>query len=129
MNENAPQLHDDPVDEYIARQETEFQETLRTLRAIIRSEAPDVEERIAYQVPAYKRHYMLVSFGVTKNACSFYVQSPPLVERMASELSGLRVSGATIHFQPGAPLPEAIIRKIVRERIREDDERFVARTK
>jgi uncharacterized protein YdhG (YjbR/CyaY superfamily) len=111
------------VDEYIAAQEPDFQQTLRELRALIREEAPDAEERIAYQVPAYKLHYMLVSFGVTKSACSFYTQSPALVEQMKEELRGVKVSGATLHFPPGQPLPEEPLRRLIRARIEENEAR------
>ena len=116
------------VDEYITAQTPAFQPTLRELRAIIRNEAPDAEERIAYGVPAYRRHYGLVSFGVTKNTCSFYTQSPGLVEHMQDELRHVKVSGATLHFPPGEPLPEELLRQIIRTRIQEDDTRAAART-
>lgn len=125
MHSNQPAT----VDEYIAVQQPEFQQTLCDLRAIIRAEAPDAEERIAYRIPAYKLHYMLVSFGVTRKACSFYTQSPDLVARMQDELQGQQVSGATIHFPPGEPLPETLIRTIVRARIRENEERVAAKRK
>ncbi len=115
------------VDEFIAAEEPIFQETLNELRAIILSEAPQTKERIAYQVPAYKYHYMLVSFGVTKKSCSFYVQSPPLMREMADQLSGLSVSGTTLHFAPGEPLPEPVIRDIIRARMRENEERAAKR--
>ena len=111
------------VDDYIAAQPPAFQQTLQELRAIIRDEAPDAEERISYRVPAYKLHYMLISFGVTKSACSLYTQSPGLVKRLAADLQGQTVSGATLHFPPDEPLPEDLIRKIVRERIKEDEAR------
>ena len=111
------------VDEYIQAQPPVVQQTLNELRAIIRSEVPQAEERIAYQVPAYKYLYMLVSFGVSKKACSFYVQSPGLVKEMADKLVGQKVSGATIHFTPGEPLPESLIREIVRARMRENEAR------
>jgi uncharacterized protein YdhG (YjbR/CyaY superfamily) len=111
------------VDDFIAAQPPTFQQTLNELRAIIRDEAPDAEERISYRVPAYKLNYMLISFGVTKSACSLYTQSPGLVERMSDELQGQRVSGTTLHFPPGEPLPEKLIRKIIRERIKEDEAR------
>jgi len=111
------------VDDFIAAQPPTFQQTLNELRAIIRDEAPDAEERISYRVPAYKLNYMLISFGVTNSACSLYTQSPGLVERMSDELQGQRVSGTTLHFPPGEPLPEKLIRKIIRERIKEDEAR------
>jgi hypothetical protein len=45
--------------------------------------------------------------------------SPALMKAMAGELGGARVSGATIHFTPEKPLPEALIERIVRERMKE----------
>ena len=45
--------------------------------------------------------------------------SPPLMEAMAQELKGVKVSGATIHFTPEKPLPKDLIQRIVRERVKE----------
>jgi len=111
------------VDEYIGRQPEPFQESLREIRAIIQSEIPAAEERISYQIPCFKYLYMLVGFGVTKNACSLYTMNPDLVAKMKDELKGVKYSGATIHFPPGEPLPEMLIRKIVRTRVKENEEK------
>lgn len=64
---------------------------------------PEVKERIAYRIPVY----------------SLYTMSPRLVEDMRSELMDVRVSGATIHFTPEEPIPEALVVKILRARIQE----------
>jgi uncharacterized protein YdhG (YjbR/CyaY superfamily) len=118
------------IDEFIAAQEERFHEPLRQLRSIISSEAPGAEERISYQVPTFRyQHYMLVGFGVTRSACSFYTMSPNLVKRMASELEGHDYSGSTVHFPPDQPLPEELIRTIVRARVRENRERAAAKGK
>jgi hypothetical protein len=38
---------------------------------------------------------------------------------MADEFKGFNVSGATLHFTPQKPLPEELIVRILRERMRE----------
>ena len=115
------------IEEYIASQAVEFQATLRRLRAIIKSEAPDAEELISYQIPSFKYLYMLVGYGATKKGCSFYAMSPGLVNEMSEQLKGQKVSGTTLHLSPKDPVPEALIRQIVRNRIRENEARAAAR--
>jgi len=109
------------IDEYIAMQPEAFRPTLHQLRSIIRSLAPNATESISYQVPCFKHHYMLVGIGVNKNFSSLYTMSPPLVKKMKDDLKGVKLSGATIHFSPGVPLPVALIEKIVRARIQENE--------
>ena len=69
---------------------------MERLRAIIQSEAPEAEELIAYQVPCFKDRYLLVSFGVTKKACSFFTMSPELVAKDERERGEGRVTEETV---------------------------------
>ncbi len=114
-----------PIDDYIARQPEIYRPTLEELRSIVKSLVPDAEELFSYQVGCFKHHQMLVGIGVTKDYCSLYTMSPPLVKQMkeSDELKGMKVSGATIHFAPDQALPVELIRKIVKTRIRENEER------
>ena len=41
------------------------------------------------------------------------------MKAMAEELTGIKISGATIHFTPETPLSRELIEKIVRERMKE----------
>lgn len=109
------------VKEYIARQPEEYRATLEELRSLILSVAPDAEEVISYQVPCFKYHYMMVGLGVNKNFCSLYVMNPSLVKELKSEFKKGRVSGSTIHFEPGEKLPAALIKKIVKTRMKENE--------
>ncbi|HET6768667.1 MAG TPA: DUF1801 domain-containing protein, partial [Chitinophagaceae bacterium] len=52
------------VDEYVAAQSKAVQAALNKLRSTIRSAAPEAEEVISYQMPAYKHYGMLVYFAV-----------------------------------------------------------------
>ena len=63
----------------------------------------------------------LVSFGAGKSHLSFYVQSPTVMEAHREELASYSTSKGTVHFAPGAPLPNGLVRKLVRARIAEID--------
>lgn len=116
-NGTGPQI----IDDYIAMQPQPFQSTLNEPRSIVRSAAPQATELISYQVPSFKWHYMLVGFGVNKKFCSLYPMSSTLTKKMADDLTGIRLSGTTLHFIPGEPLPKALIEKIVRMRLQENE--------
>jgi uncharacterized protein YdhG (YjbR/CyaY superfamily) len=118
-----------PIDDYIARQPEMYRATLEELRRIVKSLVPNAEELFSYQVGCFKHHQMLVGIGVTKEFCSLYTMSPPLVKQMKEELKGMKVSGATIHFPPNEGLPVELIRKIVKARIRENEEKVKAKKK
>jgi len=111
------------VDAYIAALSSELRPTLEELRAIIRALVPDAVETISYGIIAYKHLYMLVGIGVTRRAVSLYTMSPGLVAAMKDQLGGEEVSGATIHFKPGAPLPTTLIGQVVAARVQENEER------
>jgi uncharacterized protein YdhG (YjbR/CyaY superfamily) len=117
------------TDEYIALLPLPFRGTLEKLRILIQSVAPEAQEMISYQIPCFKYYYMLVGIGANKQYCSLYVMSPPLVAAMKAELKGVKVSGATIHFEPDAPLPVALIKKIVKARMQENKEKAMAKGK
>ena len=116
------------VEAFIARHPQPVRETMEALRSIIRSEVPNAEEVISYQVPCFRYGTMLVGYGAGRDHCSLYTMNPTLVREMKTELAGLNVSGSTIRFSPGAPLPELLIRKIVRRRVEENKERALGKT-
>lgn len=115
-------------DAYIASQPQPVRETIEKIRALVWSIVPDAKEVISYQVICYKYHYMLVGIGVTRDYCSFYVMSPGLVKQMKEELKEVKVSGSTLHFMSGQPLPEELIRKIVIARMMENQVRAFRKT-
>ena len=125
MKANGQQIFED----YLNKQEEQFRPCLVKLRDIILSVMPDAEESFSYQAHCFKHVYMLCGIGVTKELCSLYTMSPPLVKNMKEELKGYQVSGATIHFKPDAPLPEDIIRKIVLTRVSDNVALAISRGK
>jgi uncharacterized protein YdhG (YjbR/CyaY superfamily) len=116
-------------DDYLGKQEEQFKPCLIKLRDVILSVMSGAEESFSYQAHCFKHVYMLVGIGVTKDFCSLYTMSPPLVKKMKDELKSYKVSGATIHFKPDDPLPEDIIRKIVLTRASDNEALAISRGK
>lgn len=108
------------IDAFLAGLPEDVREALEDLRRTIATAAPDAVEGIGYGVPAFRfRGRPLVSFGAGKNHCSFYVQSPAVLEAHREELAGYDTSTGTIRFQPDRPLPAPLVTKLVRARVAE----------
>jgi len=118
----APNAGSAEVDAVLADQPADVKAALERLRAMIAAAAPEAVEGVSYGVPAFRyRGRPLVSFGAGKNHCSFYVQSPSVMERHRDVLAGYDTTKGTIHFQPNSPLPEELVTTLVRARMAETD--------
>jgi uncharacterized protein YdhG (YjbR/CyaY superfamily) len=119
-----PKSKNDPaaVDAYLATLPRGERETLQKLRALIKEAVPRVEERISYGTAVmFSRGLDLLGFVAQRKHLSFLTASPKLAAAMKAEISKThKVSGATIHFSPENPLPPALVKKIVRARVREN---------
>ena len=107
------------IDAYLDGVGEDSRVALQRLRETIRKAAPESTERVSYGIPIFRLRSDLVGISFQKKHCSLHIMSPDLTERMAEELKGFRVSGATVHFSPGQPLPGDLVEKIVRERTKE----------
>lgn len=108
------------IDAYLARLAPDPRAALERLRQQIREAAPGAEECISYGLPAFRLDGPLVAFGATTKHCAFYPMSGTIVGALSAELEEFNVSKGTIRFQPDRPLSAALVRKIVRARIREN---------
>lgn len=116
------------VDEYLERLPAEVMEVLENLRQLIKSAAPGAEELISYQMPGYKLNGPLVYFAAFKNHCSFF-PGKKIADEYAAELAGFKVSGGTIQFTVAKPLPASLIKKIVKRRVKENNEKAFLKLK
>jgi uncharacterized protein YdhG (YjbR/CyaY superfamily) len=101
----------------------EVRATLEKLRETIKAAAPEAVEVISYQMPAYKYHGPLVFFAAFKDHCSLFPASKTIVGTFSDELKGYHISGTTIHFSADNPLPAALVQRIVKARIEENESR------
>lgn len=103
---------------------TDVQVALQKLRNTIRSAAPQAEEVISYRIPGYLYHGMLIYFAGFKNHCSLFPASKSTLKTFSEELKDFKIAGAsTIRFTPDHPLPASLVKKIVKTRMAENEER------
>jgi uncharacterized protein YdhG (YjbR/CyaY superfamily) len=111
------------VDDYLAGLPEKERAVLEELRQVIRSAAPQAEEVISYRIPLYKHHGHLVGFAAFKNHCSLFVTDSEVPKQFAEDLEPYEVKHTTIHFSVENPLPAALVKKIVKARIAENEAR------
>jgi uncharacterized protein YdhG (YjbR/CyaY superfamily) len=106
------------VADYLSRVPEPQREALERLRRTIKSIVPDAVEVISYQIPTFKRDgRLLVSYAAFKKHCSFFPGAGP-IEMHAKDLKSFETSKGTIQFTPEHPLPTALVKKLVKTRIR-----------
>ena len=105
------------VDEYIAGIPDPARRTLNKMRAAIRSAVPpEATETISYGIPAIRNKAVLVWFAAFPNHCSLF-PTAAVIEKFKNELKSYSTSKGTIHFPTGKPLPIPLIKKLVKARV------------
>src|SRR6266545_1777187 len=92
------------VDAYLAALPDEMRTALERIREVIRAAVPGMSEVIAYGLPTFKNK----GKGV---------------------LAAFEVSKGTVRFKPDQPLGDDLIRKIVLDRVAENDRRLSEKPK
>jgi uncharacterized protein YdhG (YjbR/CyaY superfamily) len=109
------------VGEYLAGVPEPARSTLGKMRAAIRSALPlEATETISYGMPAFKYNGVLVWFAAFSNHCSLF-PTASIVEAFKNELKGFSTSKGTIHFRTDEPLPTALVKKLVKARIAQNE--------
>ena len=108
------------TDEYIARVPEPARSTLNKIRAVIRSVVPrEATETISYGIPAFKHKGVLVWFAAFSKHCSLF-PTAAVIEAFKKDLKGFTISKGTIQFPIDKPLPAALIKKLVKARVRQN---------
>lgn len=109
------------IDAYIGNTPEPFRGALEHIRALVKSTIPDAEEALVYGVPGFRLNGRpLVCYAAFKAHCGFYPMNPALMDSLKDELAGFRTAKGTIQFTPDKPLPDALLRKIVKARVKEN---------
>jgi len=114
------------VDAYIAAQPEAMRDRLEALRATIRAEAPDAQEKIGYGLPTFVQGENLVHFGAFTRHIGFY-PAPSGIEAFKQELAGYKGAKGSVQFPHEQELPLGLIARIVRFRVEEALSRAKAR--
>jgi uncharacterized protein YdhG (YjbR/CyaY superfamily) len=63
----------------------------------------------------------LVAYAAFKDHCSFFPMNASLIDTMKEELRGYRTSKGTLQFPVDKPLPAALVKKMVKARIADNE--------
>ena len=114
------------IDEYISQFSTDVNEILSNIRTTIRNAAPDAEEVISYQMPAFRQHGILIYFAAWKEHIGLYppISGDAAIEKAAAQYAGPK---GNLQFQLNKPISYNLIKRIVRLRVKQDNETAVAK--
>ena len=112
------------VDAYLAAVPEPARSTLNRVRAAILAALPaEATEGISYQIPVFKYKGPLVWYAAFSNHCSLFPGSLAVIKALKNELKDFPTSKGTIHFPLDKPLPAALVKKIVRARMAEKEQK------
>ena len=116
------------IDEYIAAFPPEVQSILENIRSTVRNAAPDAQETISYQMPAFTLNGVLVYFAAFKKHIGLY---PPIagdasLERAISPYAGEK---GNLRFPLDQPIPYDLIERIVKLRVKQNLAKAAAKGK
>jgi uncharacterized protein YdhG (YjbR/CyaY superfamily) len=110
------------MDEYIAQFPKNIRDILEELRRVIHETAPDAEEAMRYGIPTFRFRGNLVHFAAFKDHIGFY-PAPSAINAFNKELSRYKRSKGTVQFPIDEPVPFALVKEIVRYRLKENREK------
>jgi uncharacterized protein YdhG (YjbR/CyaY superfamily) len=132
MKKQKPQRHSNAkrtaapktVNEYLAAVPEPARSTLKKVRAAIRAAAPaETAELISYGMPIYKYKGTLIGLAAFPKHCSLFLATSSLLKMFKDELSRYKTSRGTIRFPTDQPIPATLVKKIVKSRVAQNDQR------
>jgi uncharacterized protein YdhG (YjbR/CyaY superfamily) len=110
------------VEAYLDKVPEPARATLEKLRVTIRSVVPpETTERLSYGIPSFHYKGGLVAYAAFKKHCSFFPMQASLIDEMKDELKSYRTAKGTLQFPQDTPLPPALVKKMVKARIAENE--------
>ena len=110
------------VDQYLGGVPEPARSTLKKVRAVIRSVVPaDTTEVISYGIPTFRYKRGLVAIAAFRDHCSLFPLGSSVLDAFKQDLKPFRVSKGTLHFPLDKPLPAALVKKIVKARIAQNE--------
>lgn len=111
------------VAEFLSSAPEDAKAALLKLRKSILAAVPGASERVSYGLWCFDLDGLLVGFAAFPNHCGFYVMSTGVMRAFAEELQGYDTGKGCIRFPATKPLPAALVRKLVKARILENESR------
>ena len=108
------------VDAYVAARPRDVQRRLRHVRALILAVAPGAVEWFSYGIPGFRlRDRPFIWYAAFASHVSLFPMTGVIRTTFAKDLEGLETSKGTIRFPLDQPLPDALIKRLVKARVAE----------
>jgi uncharacterized protein YdhG (YjbR/CyaY superfamily) len=105
---------------YFASATPQGRKALRAVRAVVRASAPSAEESFSYRIPGFRfRGRPLVWYAAFSSHCSLYPITDNIRKAHRAALRGYHTSKGTVRFPLDKPIPTALVRRLVRARMKE----------
>jgi uncharacterized protein YdhG (YjbR/CyaY superfamily) len=116
------------VKEYHALIPKEIRAQVEELRDIISKAAPQAELTISYNMPAFLWHGPVAYYAWYKRHIGFYPTGSP-IPHFEDELKAYKTSRGAIQFPLGGKIPRALVTRIVKFKLKENQEKAKAKGK
>ena len=109
--------------EYLTGVPVPARSNLNRMRAAIRASVPrEATEIISYGIPAFRNKVVLVWFAAFSGHYSLF-PTAAVIEAFKTELKGYSTSKGTVHFPTGKPVPVVLVKKLVKARVAQAEEK------
>ena len=103
------------VDAYLKSVPEPQRSTLKKLRQTILKIEPNAKEVISYGMPAYKiDEGIICGFLASKKHCSYFPFSGSVLKDLVKETAKYDQSIGTLRFEVDKPLPQSLVRKLIK---------------
>jgi uncharacterized protein YdhG (YjbR/CyaY superfamily) len=105
---------------YLASLPPNARKAVQKIRADVRAAAPDAVESFSYRIPGFKLDgRSLVWCAAFVHHASLYPITLALLRTHRIDVAGYETSKGTIRFPLTAPVPSALVRRLVKARVAE----------
>lgn len=106
------------IEAYIDAAPVPVQKKLRQVNECIKKAAPGAIASLKWGMPAYSYQKILVTFAAFQHHIGFYPMESA-INAFAGDLQKYQTNKASVQFPLDRPMPLALIRKIVKFRVKE----------
>ncbi len=110
------------IDDYLAGVPEPARTTLTKMCGVIRSVVPEgTTETFSYRVPTFHYNGPLIGFAAFESHCSLFPFNPSVMEQFPTGFEKYELSKGTIRFPVGRPIPGALLKRLVKARIAQNE--------
>jgi uncharacterized protein YdhG (YjbR/CyaY superfamily) len=121
-------VKNDDVDAYIAEFPPQVRAILKQIRTTIRRAAPDAKEVISYRMPAFRQGGILIYYAAFQNHIGLFppVRGDARLEQAVAKYAGPK---GNLKLPLDRPMPYGLIARIVKSRLRQNQQKNAAKRK